>query len=83
MLPSVPPGPYFLRVQPEAQVPTGLLEYTISVRRDVPILTPYVLGLVLLAIPPIFMGLRAWGMETARWKESDYAPESDDDDDDE
>ena len=82
VLPSVPAGPYFLRVQPEAQVPTGFLEYTISVRRDVPILTPYVLGLVLLAIPPIFMGLRAWGMETARWKESDYAPTTDDDDDD-
>jgi hypothetical protein len=82
VLPSVPPGPYFLRVQPEAQVPTDFLEYKISVRRDVPILTPYLLGLVLLAIPPILMALRAWGMESARWKESDYAPESSDDDDD-
>ena len=82
VLPSVPAGQYFLRVLPEAQVPTDFLEYKISVRRDVPILTPYVLGLVLLVIPPIFMGLRAWGMETARWKESDYAPESSDDDDD-
>jgi hypothetical protein len=82
VLPSVPPGPYFLRVQPEAQVPTDFLEYKISVRRDVPILTPYLLGLVLLAIPPILMALRAWGMESARWKESDYAPDSSDDDDD-
>jgi hypothetical protein len=29
----------------------------------------------------VFLALRAWGMESARWKESDYAPEDDDDDD--
>jgi hypothetical protein len=82
VLPSVPPGPYFLRVQPQAEVPTPFLEYRIIVRRDVPILTPYLICLVLLALPPIFWAMRAWGMETARWKESDYAPTSDDDDDD-
>jgi hypothetical protein len=82
VLPSVPPGPYFLRVQPEAQVPTPFLEYKIAVRHDVPVLTPYLICLVLLAFPPIAVALRAWGMESARWKESDYAPESSDDDDD-
>ena len=84
VLPSVPSGSYFLRVQPEAQVPTDFLEYKITVRRDVPILFPYVAGLVLLAVPPLLVGLRAWGMERARWQESDYAPEdnSDDSDDD-
>ena len=81
VLPSVPAGQYFLRVQPEAQVPTDFLEYRILVRRDVPILTPYLICLALLALPPIVMALRAWGMESARWKESDYAPEEDDDDD--
>ena len=81
VLPSVPAGQYFLRVLPEAQVPTDFLEYRIVVRRDVPILFPYLLGLVLLAVPPVFLGLRAWGMESARWKESDYAPADDDDDD--
>lgn len=82
VLPSVPAGPYFLRVLPEAQVPTGLLEYRIVVRRDVPVLFPYLVGLVLLVLPPVFLGLRAWGMESARWKESDYAPSDDDDEDD-
>jgi hypothetical protein len=80
VLPSVPSGQYFLRVLPEAQVPTDFLEYRIVVRRDVPILFPYLLGLILLALPPVFLGLRAWGMESARWKESDYAPTDDDDD---
>ena len=80
VLPSVPAGQYFLRVQPTAQAPTDFLEYRILVRRDVPILTPYLICLALLALPPIFLALRSWGMESARWKESDYAPEEDDDD---
>jgi hypothetical protein len=82
VLPSIPAGPYFLRVQPEAQVPTDFLEYRIVVRRDVPILFPYLVGLILLAVPPVLLALRAWGMESARWKESDYAPSDDDDDSD-
>jgi hypothetical protein len=81
VLPSVPAGQYFLRVQPEAQVPTGFLEYRIIVRRDVPILTPYLICLALLALPPILVAFRAWGMESARWKESDYAPDDDGGDD--
>jgi hypothetical protein len=81
VLPSVPPGQYFLRVLPEAQVPTSFLEYRIVVRRDVPVLTPYLVCLALLAVPPIFWAFRAWAMESARWKESDYAPSDDDDDD--
>jgi hypothetical protein len=81
VLPSVPAGQYFLRVAPEVQDPSGLVDYRIIVRRDVPTLTPYLIALALLALPPIFVALRAWGMESARWKESDYAPSSDDDDD--
>jgi hypothetical protein len=81
ILPSVPPGTYFMRVAPEVQDPSGLVGYRIVVRRDVPTYTPYLIALALLALPPILVGLRAWGMESARWKESDYAPSGDDDDD--
>jgi hypothetical protein len=62
-------------------VQTPFLEYRLVVRRDVPTLSPYLICLALLALPPILVALRAWGMESARWKESDYAPSSDDDDD--
>jgi hypothetical protein len=68
-------------VQPQGEVPTAFVEYRIIVRRDVPILTPYLICLVLLALPPIVWAMRAWGMESARWRESDYAPTEDDDDD--
>jgi hypothetical protein len=30
----------------------------------------------------LLVGLRAWGMERARWQESDYAPDDDSDDSD-
>jgi len=80
VLPSVPAGQYFLRVQPESSTPTSLVEYTITLRHDVPTATPYLICLVLLGLPPLFWALRAWGMESARWKESDYAPSADDDD---
>jgi hypothetical protein len=78
VLPSVPAGRYFLRVQPEAAPPTDIVWYKIRLRRDVPTLTPYLIALALLGLPPLFFAIRAWGMESARWKESDYAPEEDD-----
>jgi hypothetical protein len=86
VLPSIPAGRYFLRVQPESQVAAAFLEYKIRLRRDVPTLTPYLICLVLLGLPPLIWAIRAWKMESARWQESDYAPEesdsSDDSDDD-
>jgi hypothetical protein len=55
------------------------------VRRDVPSLLPYLLGLVLLAIPPLYTGIRYAAFEGTRMQESDYGSTSsgDDDDDDE
>jgi hypothetical protein len=37
---------------------------------------------VLLGLPPLIWAIRAWKMESARWQESDYAPEESDDSDD-
>jgi len=82
LLPSVPAGRYFLRVQPEGDPSLNRIQYVITVRRDVPTATPYLICLVLLGLPPLVWGLRAWGMESARWKESDYAPSGDDSSDD-
>lgn len=82
VVPSVPPGPYFLRVQPEGQT-AGVPEisYSITVQRDVPQLSLFGFCLLLLLVPPVFVSLRAGTMEAARWKESDYAPDTSSDDD--
>ena len=79
VLPSVPPGRYFLRVQPEGQTSgSPFISYTITVRRDVPQLSLFAICFALLLLPPIVIAFRAGAMESARWKESDYSPSGDD-----
>ena len=77
-VPTVPPGRYYLRVQPEGdpQWP-GEVGYALRLRRDVPRPSFYVIALLLLAVPPVLGALRSWSFETARWKESDHTPGSD------
>jgi hypothetical protein len=74
VLPSVPPGRYFLRVQPQGQTSGATsISYTMVLKRDVPMPSLYLIALVLLVLPPAAMAVRAASMESARWKESDYA----------
>ena len=74
MLPSVPPGRYFLRVQPQGQTSGATsISYTMILKRDVPMPSLYLIALVLLVLPPAAMAIRAASMESARWKESGYA----------
>lgn len=70
-LPAVPPGRYYLRVQVQNDTHRPFV-YDIRLRRDVPRAGFYLLGLLLLAIPPAFAGFRYWSFERARWQESDY-----------
>ena len=50
------------------------MSYELTIRRDVPTNTFFWIAAVLLLIPPIFITVRAAGFESARWRESDYAP---------
>lgn len=72
LLPSVPPGKYYLRVEPEMEN-RGSMRYSIRVRRDVPSFGYFGLGLLLLLIPPIFSSFRGVNFEVLRWRESDYS----------
>jgi hypothetical protein len=88
-LPAVPPGRYYLRVAPERDSDAGgPFTYTLSVKRDVPRAWPFLVALLLLAIPPILGFVRERSFEYARWRESDHpwsneSSDSDDDSDDE
>ena len=74
-IPSVPPGRYYLRVDPELPADARRpVRYTLTVRRDVPAWPYFAVVLVLLAIPPATSGGRAAAFEAKRWAESDYAP---------
>lgn len=79
---AVPAGQYFLRVEPSGDAAGRSIAYTVRVRRDVPNLVYYLLGLLALALPPAIGTLRAAGFETRRWAESDHAPSGDDSEDD-
>jgi predicted RNA-binding Zn-ribbon protein involved in translation (DUF1610 family) len=79
-LPSVPPGRYYLRIEPEHESSYKPFTYAVSLRRDVPRVWPFLVALGLLAVPPLIAWASHATFESARWAESDYAPESSDDD---
>ena len=90
VLPRVPPGRYYLRIEPEmdpqasAKAPSGMsLNYEVVVRRDVPTSFLFWLVLPLLIIPPVLTSVRAASFEGQRWAESDYGTGSGSGDDDE
>jgi hypothetical protein len=76
-LPSIPSGHYYLRIEPEMEsIKVSPMSYYVSIRRDVPTYTFFLIAAVLLLIPPILAAMRIGAFETARWRESDYAPSS-------
>ncbi len=78
-LAHVPAGRYYLRVEPEWQPDSSSpaaapqVNYTISVKRDVPVFWPYLVALGLLLVPAMAIFIPAFNFEAARWQESDYA----------
>jgi hypothetical protein len=81
-IPSVPPGRYFLRIEPEGERVGRPVRYTVRVVRDVATWTWFAGAIVLLVIPPILMTMRATAFEQRRWKESDHGGGGDSDGDD-
>jgi hypothetical protein len=83
-IPSVPPGRYYLRVEPDRDKQEGdtdavmskTINYEIIVRHDIPAFGIVFLVLFLLLIPPVWISIRKWMFEQKRWSESDYAPVS-------
>jgi hypothetical protein len=78
-LPHVPPGNYYLRVEPEVG-PSSSAAYTITVRRDVPSFLWFLIATGALIIPPALISFRSYRFEFQRWQDSDYAADTSDDD---
>ncbi len=74
VVPAVPSGRYYLRVEPEMDASASGVGYDITVRRDVPSMSYYLIAALLLLVPPVFLAFRSMGFEQARWRESDYPP---------
>jgi hypothetical protein len=77
IIPSVPAGRYYLRVEPEMS-PTSLaarfqnkaMSYELSLRQGVPSQVFFWIAGLLLLVPPVFLSLRAASFEKSRWQES-------------
>jgi hypothetical protein len=74
IIPQVPPGKYYLRVEPETSASAPPVEYELRLRRDVPTFAFFWIAAGLLLIPPVVTTARSAGFEARRWRESDYAP---------
>jgi ribosomal protein S27E len=72
-LSRIPPGRYFLRIEPESDRTGPAIRYRVGVVRDVPTSTWFLIALVLIVIPPIRSWSRAAAFEARRWAESDHA----------
>jgi hypothetical protein len=76
VLPSIPPGHYYLRVEPESDTSFGQIGYTVMVTRDVPVLGVYLLALAALLLPALLISWRTYNFEQMRWAESDHPMKS-------
>jgi hypothetical protein len=83
VIPSVAPGNYYLRVEPESDFGHGTVSYSISASRDVPQASFLGIALLALLIPAGLITWRSMNFEHLRWAESDYGSTGSDDDDSE
>jgi Domain of unknown function (DUF4178) len=74
IVPGVPSGQYYLRVEPEMETNSPFMRYELELRRNVPNYGFFGLAALLLLIPPVLTTFRRGSFEAARWRESDYAP---------
>jgi len=80
-VPRVPPGRYYLRVEPETD--SSHLSFRVVVKRDVPLKRLPLIALVLLFVPAMWAAMRSSSFENTRWTDSDHPRVSSDDEDDE
>ncbi|MGC1618156.1 MAG: DUF4178 domain-containing protein [Candidatus Acidiferrum sp.] len=74
VIPSVPAGHYYLRIEPEVDPRHPPLVYTVQVRRDVTVPGLFGVAFLALLIPAIAITWRSINFERMRWAESDHPP---------
>jgi hypothetical protein len=76
IVPSVPPGHYFLRIEPESDRKPGRIAYIVTVTHDYPVGYWLWIAAGLLFVPAILITWRSINFEHRRWQESDHASHS-------
>ncbi|HET6841698.1 MAG TPA: DUF4178 domain-containing protein [Candidatus Angelobacter sp.] len=75
VVPTVPPGNYYLRIEPESD-PRYTTSYVVTVRHDVVVGWWFPITAGLLILPAAFATWRSISFEHMRWQESDHASSS-------
>ncbi len=71
-VPAVPSGHYYLRVEPESGSGFGPIAYWVTVTRDVPVMSLYLIAFLALLLPALLISWRVFNFEQMRWAESDH-----------
>ena len=74
LVPAVPPGRYYLVVEPEGQPGRDQVPYHLTVVRDVMVWSNFWIGLSILLAYPVYRWLREHAFERERWAGSDFSP---------
>jgi hypothetical protein len=74
IIPSVPAGHYYLRIEPEVDATHPPIAYSVQVKRDVPVLGFFGIAFLALLLPAIAITWRSINFERMRWAESDHPP---------
>jgi len=69
VLPRIPAGRYYLRIEPEGTVPT---QFSVQVYRDVPRWWPFFITIGALLLMPLAVLWKDRKFEYDRWSESDH-----------
>jgi Domain of unknown function (DUF4178) len=73
-IPSVPPGQYYLTIEPGADPSLARMPYHVKVSCGGVFVSNYILGLMLILAYPFYLLVRKIGFDNRRWAESDYTP---------
>lgn len=76
LLTSVPPGAYYLVVQPSTDPAVSEMSYDLRVNRGVTLWGNFGMALVALSAYPVFRWIREHAFERRRWSQSDTSPPS-------
>jgi hypothetical protein len=74
VIPSIPSGHYYLRIEPEVDPALPSIPYTVNVTHDVPVFGVYGIAFLALLVPVVIISFRAYTFERSRWSESDHPP---------
>jgi hypothetical protein len=73
---GVPPGEYFLSVEPDADPGISNMPFTVKVQRGGIFTSNFLMSLFVVAFYPLYLLGRKYAFERARWAESDYSYKS-------